>query len=147
MIPIQIKYKNAKIWIGKQPISVSNSSKLLQALIFLCKKDPKALIVSFVAALEELANKSKAEMLEKFPSIENTIKTRKKTIFKNLNEPKIKTLQSLNLKKLSKKELICPLNSSKFREINFSIYINVLNAMLKFNLNLAVFGLTVDNMM
>ena len=43
---------------------MSISSNLLQKLIFLCNKDPKTLIVSFVEALKELASKSKAEMLQ-----------------------------------------------------------------------------------
>ena len=42
------------------------------------------LIVSFVEALEELASKSKAEMLQKFSSIENAIKVRVNSIFEKL---------------------------------------------------------------
>ena len=37
--------------------------------MFLCDKDPKTLIVFFVEALEELANKSKTEKHTKFASV------------------------------------------------------------------------------
>ena len=56
--------------------------------IFLCNKDPKTLIVSFVETLEELASKSKAKKLQKFSSIENSIKTRVNSNFEKLNERK-----------------------------------------------------------
>ena len=82
----EVKYTNTTTWIGKhEPISVSISSHLLQVPIFLCNKDPKTLFVSFVEALEELASKSKAEMLHKFSSVENAIKTRANSIFEKLN--------------------------------------------------------------
>ena len=72
--------------IGKhEPISVSISSNLSQEPIILCNKDPKTLIVSFVEALEELASRSKAEMLQKFSSFENAVKTRVSSIFEKLN--------------------------------------------------------------
>ena len=61
-----LKDTNTTTWIGKhEPISVSISSNLIQETFFLCNKDPKTMIVSFVEALEELASKSKAEMLQK----------------------------------------------------------------------------------
>ena len=73
----ELKDTNTTTWIGKhEPTSVSISSNLLQEPIFLFNKDAKTLIVSFVEALEELASKSKAEMLQKFYSTENAIKTR-----------------------------------------------------------------------
>ena len=82
----ELKDTNTTTWIGKhEPISVSISSILLQKPIFLCNKDPKTLIVSFAEALEELASKSKAEMSQKFSSIENAIKTRVNFIFEKLN--------------------------------------------------------------
>ena len=56
--------------------------------MFLCDKDPKTLIVSFVEALEVLANKSKSEKQTKFASIQEIIKSRVKTIFEKLNERK-----------------------------------------------------------
>ena len=82
----ELKDTNTTTWIGKhEPISVSISSNFLQEPIFLCNKDLKTLIVSFVEAIEELASKSKAEMLQKFSSIENAIKTRVNSIFEKLN--------------------------------------------------------------
>ena len=56
--------------------------------MFLCDKDPKTLIFSFVEALEELANKSKREMQSKIASIQKMINSRINAIFKNLNERK-----------------------------------------------------------
>ena len=82
----ELKDTNTTTWIGKhEPISVSISSNLIQEPVFLCNKDPKTLIVSFVGALEELAGKNKAEMLQKFLPIENAIKTRVSSIFEKLN--------------------------------------------------------------
>ena len=63
----ELKDTNTTTWIGKhETIFVSIFSNLLQEPIFLCNKDPKTLIVSFVEALEKLASKNKAEMLQKF---------------------------------------------------------------------------------
>ena len=56
--------------------------------MFLCDKDPKTLIVSFVEALEELASKRKTEMQTKFASIQEIINSRVKAIFEKLNERK-----------------------------------------------------------
>ena len=82
----ELKDTNKTTWIGKhEPISVSISSNLIQEPIFLCNKDPKTLIVSFVEALEELASKSKAELLQKFSPVENAIKTRVSSIFEKLH--------------------------------------------------------------
>ena len=82
----KLKDSNTTTWIGKhEPISLSISSNFSQEPIFLCNKDPKTLIVSFVEALEELASRSKAEMLQKFSSIENAIKTRVSSFFEKLN--------------------------------------------------------------
>ena len=62
----ELRDTNTTTWIGKhEPTCVSISPNLLQEPIFLCNKDPKTLIVSFVEALEELASKSKAEVLQK----------------------------------------------------------------------------------
>ena len=54
----------------------------------LCNKDPKALITSFVEAIEDLANKSKTEMRTKFSSIEAIISARVNAIWENLNKRK-----------------------------------------------------------
>ena len=54
-------------WIGKHvPISVSISSNLIPAHIFLCNSDPRHLVSSFVTALEGLATQSKAQMKLRF---------------------------------------------------------------------------------
>ena len=88
----ELKDTNTTTWIGKhEPISVSISTNLIGEPVFLCDKDPKNLIVSFVEALEELANKSKTEMQTKFASIQEIINSRVKTIFEKLNERKGRT--------------------------------------------------------
>ena len=85
----ELKDTNTTTWIGKhEPILVSISSNLLQETIFLCNRDPKTLIKSFVAALVELASKSIAEILPKFSSLENAVKTRVNSIFEELNKMK-----------------------------------------------------------
>ena len=85
----ELKDTNTTIWIGKhEPISVSMSSNLIEEPVFICDKGPKNLIVSFVEALEELANKSKTEMQTKFASIQEIINSRVETIFEKLNERK-----------------------------------------------------------
>ena len=88
----ELKDTNTTTWIGKhEPISVSISSNLIEEPVFLCDNDPKNLIVSFVEALEELANKSKTEMQTKFASIQEIINSRVKAIFEKLNERKGRT--------------------------------------------------------
>ena len=88
----ELKDTNTTTWIGKhEPISVSISSNLIEEPVFLCYKDPKNLIVSFVEALEEFANKSKTEMQTKFASIQEIINSRVKAIFEKLNERKGRT--------------------------------------------------------
>ena len=64
-------------WIGTHvPVSVSISSNLLEEPVFLCKNDPNSLIISFVAQLETLAAKNKADLRPKFLAAEAEIKTR-----------------------------------------------------------------------
>ena len=83
----QLKDTNTTTRIGKhEPISVSISSNLMDEPVFLCEKDTKALIISFVEAIEELANKSKTEMRTKFFSIEAIIRARVNAIWENLNK-------------------------------------------------------------
>ena len=85
----QLKYTNTTTWIGKhEPISVSISSNLIDEPVFLCDKEPKALIISFVEAIEDLANGSKTEMRTKFSSIEAIIRARDNAICENLNKRK-----------------------------------------------------------
>ena len=103
----ELKDTNTTTWIGKhEPISVSISSNLLQEPIFLCNKDPKTLIVSFVEALEELASKSKEKMLQKFCSIENAIKTRVNSIFEKLNERKNESTPMFEFQNIEEEEEI-----------------------------------------
>ena len=85
----ELKDTNTTTWIGKhEPISVSSSYNLIEKPVFLCDKDPKNLIVSFVEALEELANKSETEMQTKFASIQEIINSRVKAVFEKFNEGK-----------------------------------------------------------
>ena len=82
----QLKDTNTTTWIGKhEPISVSFSFSLIDEPVFLCDKDPKALVMSFDEAIEDLANKSKTEMRTKISSIEAT---RINAICKILNKRK-----------------------------------------------------------
>ena len=85
----ELKDTNTTTWIGKhEPIFVSISFNLIEEPVFLCDKDPKNLINSFVEALEELANKSKTETQTKFASIQEIINSRLQAIFEKLNERK-----------------------------------------------------------
>ena len=85
----QLKDTNTTTWIGKhEPISVSISSNLIDEPVFQCDKDPKALIISFVEAIEDLANKSKTEMRTKFSSIEAIIRARVNAIWEKLIKKK-----------------------------------------------------------
>ena len=58
------------------PVSVSLSSNLLDEPVFLCENDPNRLIITFVAQLETLAAKNKADLRPKFLAVEAEIKTR-----------------------------------------------------------------------
>ena len=114
---IELKDTNINIWIGKhEPISVSISSNLLQEPNFLCNRDPKTMIVSFFEALEELASKSKAEMLQKFSFIENAIKTRLNSFFEKLNERKNASTPMFEFQYIEEKEEINM--STKFLQIH-----------------------------
>ena len=62
----ELKATETTTWIGKHvPISVSISSNLQDAPIFLCEKDPELLIIAFVSSLDFLAEKSKLQMRTK----------------------------------------------------------------------------------
>ena len=79
----QSKNTNTTIWIGKhEPSSVSISANSIDEPVFLCVKNPKILIISFVEAIEDLANKSKTEMQTKFSFIETIIRARVNAICK-----------------------------------------------------------------
>ena len=102
----ELKGTNTTTWIGKhEPISVSISSNLLQEPIFLCNRDPKTLTVSFVEGLEELASRSKAEMLQKFFSIENAIKNRVSSIFEKLNGRKDESTPMFEFQYIEEEEI------------------------------------------
>ena len=114
---IELKDTNITTWIGKQEAtSVSISSNLLQEPIFLCNTEPKTMIVSFVEVLEELASKSKAEMLQKFSFIENAIKTRLNSIFEKLNERENASTPMFEFQYIEEKEEINM--STKFLQIH-----------------------------
>ena len=82
-------------WIGKHvPISVSISSNLFEEPFFICSKDPKDLIISFVTKLELIADKSKAEMRMKFESVENAIKSKLNVLFEKLGNRRTKKYRS-----------------------------------------------------
>ena len=86
-------------WIGKhEPISASISYILFEESVYLCDKDPKTLIVSFVETLEELLNKSKNEMHTKFASIQEKMKSRVNAIFDKLKEWKGHTTPEFDFK-------------------------------------------------
>ena len=64
-------------WIGTHvPVWVSIFSNLLKEPIFLCEKYPNRLIISFVAQLETLSAKNKADLRPKFLEVEAEIETR-----------------------------------------------------------------------
>ena len=64
-------------WIGTHVlVSVLICLNFLDETVFLCEKDSNHLIISFVAQLETLAAKNKAEVRPKFLAVEAKIKTR-----------------------------------------------------------------------
>ena len=74
---LEISSSATTSWIGTHvPVSVSIFSNLLKEPIFLCEEDPNRLIISFVAQLETLAAKNKADMRPKLLAVEAEIKTR-----------------------------------------------------------------------
>ena len=74
-------------WIRKHlPISVSNSSNLLQEPIFLCNSETHHLVTSFISALENLALQSKAIMKNLFFDVETTINIKPGSILEKLTQ-------------------------------------------------------------
>ena len=64
-------------WIDKHvPMSPSLSSNLIEQPIFLRNSSPRALVESFVDALDGLATQSKAQMKLKLLKIETSAKTK-----------------------------------------------------------------------
>ena len=82
---VEINNTATTAWIGTHvPVSVSISSNLLDEPVFLCKKDPNRLIISFVAQLEILSAKNKADLKPKFLAVEAEIKDRLSDIYSRL---------------------------------------------------------------
>ena len=82
---VEINNTATTSWIGTHvPVSVSISSNLLDEPVFLCEKDPNRLIISFVAQMEILASKNKADLRPKFLAVEAEIKTRLSDIYSRL---------------------------------------------------------------
>ena len=78
---------NTTTWIGKHvPISVSNSSNLVEEPIFLCNYDPQHLVAFFIGSLEILASQSKAKVKNLFHDIETTNKIRLGNILEKLSQ-------------------------------------------------------------
>ena len=74
-------------WIGKHvSTSVSISSNLIPEPIFICNRDPRHLVSSFVSALEGLATQSKAQMKISFIEVETAIKIKLSSILQQLNQ-------------------------------------------------------------
>ena len=143
-IPSNEKKTNTITWIGKhEPISVSISSNLLQETVFLCNQDPKTLIVSFVEALEELASKSKAEILQKFSSIENAIKTRVNSIFEKLNEKKNESTPVFEFQNIEEEEEIDM--STQFLQIPKNHFLELQQHFERYVSTLPVFGFNSGN--
>ena len=67
-------------------LSVSISSNLIPEAIFLCNANPHYLIWSFIAALEELATQSKAQMKLNFIEVDTAIKIKLCAILEQLNQ-------------------------------------------------------------
>ena len=64
-------------WIATHvPVLVSISSNLKDEPVFLCENDPNRHIISFVAQLETLIVKNKADLRPKFLAVEAEIETR-----------------------------------------------------------------------
>ena len=73
---VEINNTATSSWIGIQvPVSVINTSNLLVEPVFLCEIDPIRPIISFVAQLETLAAKNKADLRPKFLAVKAEIKT------------------------------------------------------------------------
>ena len=137
---IQLLDTNTTTWIGKhEPISVSISSNLIQEPIFLCIKDPKTLILSFVEALEVLASKSKAKMLQKFSPIEIAFKTRVSSIFEKLNGRKDKSTPMFEFQYIEEEEIDM---STQFLQIQKNQLLELQQHYERYVNTLPVFGFT-----
>ena len=91
------------------------------------------MIVTFVKTLEELASKSKAEMMPKFSSIENAIITRVASFFEKLNGRKNEStpmfeFQNIEEEKINMSTLFLQIQKNKLFELqqHFERYVNTL---------------------
>ena len=74
-------------WIGKDvPINVSISSNLIEQRIFWRYFNSRALVESYVGALDGLATQSKAQLKWKFLEIEISMASKINSIFSTLNQ-------------------------------------------------------------
>ena len=81
------KQTETTTWIGKHvPVSVSISSNLIPEPFFLCNANPHHLILSFITALEGLANQSKAQMILIFIEVKTAIKIKQCALLEQLNQ-------------------------------------------------------------
>ena len=125
----ELKGTKTTTCIGKlEPISVS----ILEP-IFLCNKGHKTLIVSFFEALEEIASKLKAEILQKLSSIENLIKTKVNSIFEKLNERKNESTSIFEFQYIEEEESDLSTQFLQFQKNHFLNY-NILDVMLALHL-------------
>ena len=81
----------------KVPMFVSLSSHLFEQPIFLCNSNPKALVESFVDALDGLAKRSKAQMELKFFQMETSVKSERNQVFSVLNHCRCRTESVLEI--------------------------------------------------
>ena len=74
-------------WIRKHvPISVSNSSNIVEEPIFICNSDPHHLVAYFIGALENLASQIKAKMKNLLLDIKTTIKIKLGSMLEKLTQ-------------------------------------------------------------
>ena len=78
---------NTKTWMGIHlPLSVPNSSNLVEEPIILCNSDPHRLVASFIGALEKLASQNKAKKKNLFLDIETKVKIKLGDILEKLTQ-------------------------------------------------------------
>ena len=78
---------DTRTWTGRHvPISVSNSSNLIEKLIFSCNSNRGALVESFVGALDGSATQSNAQLKLKFSEVETSGRSKLNQIFSAHNQ-------------------------------------------------------------
>ena len=82
-------------WIGKHvPISVTNSSNLVEEPTFLCNSDPHHFVGSFVGCFEDLALWRKTRMKFLFLDIETILKIKLGSVWRKLTQHHNRTEQA-----------------------------------------------------